>query len=123
VTSSPPEGYRTLTPRMVVRDVDAATRFLRVVFGATGEVAPGRPAELSVGDTMVLVSGAGEREVFCAFLYVYVDDVEATYERALNEGAVSLEAPMDTPYGDRRAMVRDGSGNVFQIARRLDAGR
>jgi len=34
----------------------------------------------------------------------------------LNAGAVSVEAPFDTPYGDRRAMVRDPFGNLFQIA-------
>ena len=65
-----------------------------------------------------MVSAAGERELFPAFLYVYVDDADAAYDRALAAGAVSLEAPLDTPYGDRRAMVRDPSGNVFQIAHR-----
>jgi PhnB protein len=33
-------------------------------------------------------------------------------------GAVSIEAPVDTPYGDRRAMVHDASGNILQIAHR-----
>jgi uncharacterized glyoxalase superfamily protein PhnB len=65
-----------------------------------------------------MVSQAGEREVFPAFLYVYVDDADAVYQRALGAGAVSVEAPWDTPYGDRRAMVRDTFGNLFQIANR-----
>jgi uncharacterized glyoxalase superfamily protein PhnB len=51
-----------------------------------------------------------------AFLYVYVDDIDATYKRALEAGAVSLEEPWDTPYGDRRGMVQDPCGNVWQIA-------
>jgi PhnB protein len=34
---------------------------------------------------------------------------------------VTIEAPLDTPYGDRRAMVRDPFGNVFQIAHRQAA--
>ena len=42
--------------------------------------------------------------------------------RALDAGAVSLEAPLDTPYGDRRAMVQDAFGNVFQIAHVLGGG-
>jgi uncharacterized glyoxalase superfamily protein PhnB len=37
----------------------------------------------------------------------------------LDAGAETMEEPVDTPYGDRRAMVRDPSGNIFQIARRL----
>jgi len=54
--------------------------------------------------------------VFPAFLYVYVEDADSAYERAIAAGAVSLEAPSQTPYGDRRAMVRDPFGNVFQLA-------
>lgn len=59
---------------------------------------------------------------FPAFLYVYVDDTDARYGRAMAAGAVSLEEPVDTPYGDRRAMVRDPFGNVYQLAHRLHAG-
>ena len=47
---------------------------------------------------------------------MYVDDADATYDRAVDAGATTLEAPLDTPYGDRRAMVRDPFDNVFQIA-------
>ncbi|WP_225440290.1 VOC family protein [Amycolatopsis eburnea] len=111
-------GYPTVLPRMVVRDVVATVAFLRTVFGATGETESGRPAEIRIGDSPLLVSAEGERELFPAFLYVYVADVEATYRRALDCGATSLEEPADQPYGDRRAMIRDPFGNVFQIARR-----
>ena len=118
MTSSPTPGYRTVTPRMVVPDPVAAVGFLRAVFGATGDVRLDRPAEVSLGDSTVLVSAAGARDVFPAFLYIYVDDVDATYERALAAGAESVEGPLDTPYGDRRAMVRDAQGNAFQMAQR-----
>lgn len=86
------------------------------MFGATGEYHADRPAEIRIGDCLVMVTAAGARELFPAFLYVYVDDADATYRRALSAGAVSLEPPLDTPYGDRRAMVRDRFGNVWQIA-------
>jgi PhnB protein len=112
-------GYHSLTPRMFVPDVDGEVEFLRAVFDATGEVQAGRPADIVIGDSVVMVSSTDERELFPAFLYVYVDDADARYQRALGAGAVSLEAPVDTPYGDRRAMVRDPFGNVFQIAHRL----
>jgi predicted enzyme related to lactoylglutathione lyase len=106
---------------MVVRDVDGAVEFLRAVLDGVGEVAPGRPAEIRIGDSLVMVSGAGSRERFPAFLYVYVDDADRAYERALAAGAESLEEPRLTPYGDRRAMVRDADGNVFQLAHRPTA--
>jgi uncharacterized glyoxalase superfamily protein PhnB len=69
-----------------------------------------------------MVSGAGPRDLFPAFLYVYVDDADAAYERALAAGAESLESPRATPYGDRRAMVRDPFGTVFQLAHRPAGG-
>lgn len=116
-----PEGYHTLTPRMVVTDVAGAVEFLRATFNASGDVVAGRPAEIRIGDSLVMVAPVGERDLFPALLYVYVADADETYRRALVAGAVTLEAPLDTPYGDRRAMVRDPFGNVFQIAHRQAA--
>jgi PhnB protein len=113
-----PEGYHSVTPRMFVSDVAAAVGFLRAVFDAEGEVEADRPAEVDIGDSKIMVSAAGERDLFPAFLYVYVDDADVTYRRATDAGATTIEEPLDTPYGDRRAMVRDPFGNVFQIAHR-----
>ena len=111
-----PSGYHTITPRMVVRDTAAAVQFLRDAFDASGDAPADRPAEVRIGDSLVMISSAGERALFPLFLYVYVDDADHTYQRALSAGATSVEAPADTPYGDRRAMVRDPFGNLFQIA-------
>jgi uncharacterized glyoxalase superfamily protein PhnB len=116
VVSGPPPGFHAVTPRMFVDDVAAQVEFLRVVFDASGEVHADRPAEIRLGDSLVLVSSAAERGRFPAFLYIYVDDADSRYRRALDAGATSLEEPLDTPYGDRRAMVRDRFGNVYQIA-------
>ncbi|MBA3907298.1 MAG: VOC family protein [Pseudonocardiales bacterium] len=101
---------------MVVSDLEGAVYFPRTVFGAVGEVHAGRPAEIRIGDSLVMITNAGERELFPAFLYVYVEDVDAAYHRAVAAGAVSVEEPTETPYGDRRAVVRDPFDNVFQIA-------
>jgi uncharacterized glyoxalase superfamily protein PhnB len=117
-----PPGYHTVTPRLVVDDAEAQVAFLRSVFDAEGELRPGGPAEIRIGDSIVLVTDAVERERFPAFLYVYVADADRTYEAALAAGAVSVEEPLDTPYGDRRAMVRDPCGTVFQIAHRAREG-
>src|ERR1700722_12366249 len=87
-------GYRTVTPRIVVDDVQAQVDFLRAVFDGSGDVEPGRPAEIRIGDSLVMVSPATEREPFPAFLYIYVEDAEAAYTRALHAGATSLEEPL-----------------------------
>jgi uncharacterized glyoxalase superfamily protein PhnB len=115
------DGYHSVTPRIVVSDVAAQVDFLRDAFGSTGEVVGGRPAEIRIGDSLVMVSSADERDLFPAFLYVYVDDADACYERSVAAGATTIEAPLDTPYGDRRAMVRDPFGNIFQIAQSNDS--
>jgi PhnB protein len=60
--------------------------------------------------------GDGIRDAATAFLYVYVEDADVAYARAMAANAVSLEAPADMPYGDRRAMVKDPWGNTWQIA-------
>ena len=118
--SAVPPGFHSVTPRMVVSDAAAVVEFLRTVFDATGDAVSNRPAEMRIGDSLVMVSEADEREIFPAFLYVYVEDADTTYQRALGTGAVSVEKPWDTPYGDRRAMVRDVFGNLYQIATRND---
>jgi uncharacterized glyoxalase superfamily protein PhnB len=114
-----PPGWHAVTPRIFVRDPEGLVGFLRNVFGARGEYRPGRPAEVRIGDSWVMVSGDDQRAPAPAFLYVYVSDADATFRRAVAEGATSLEEPWDTPYGDRRAMVRDNWDNTWQIATRV----
>jgi PhnB protein len=115
-----PDGWHTVTPRIIVRDPDNLVAFLKRVFDARGEFESGRPAEIRIGDSIVMVSdGGGLRDLAPAFLYVYVRDADATYARAMAANAVSLEAPADMPYGDRRAMVKDSWGNTWQIATHL----
>jgi len=120
-----PEGWHTVTPRLVVRDAKQLVEFLKQVFGATGEYQTGRPSVITIGDSMLMVSDAGVRSPMPAFFYVYVSDTDATYQRAIGAGARTLEPPFDTPYGDRRCMVEDKWGNTWQIATQMrsrDAG-
>ena len=111
-----PEGFHTVTPRLVATDAAKLVTFLKKAFGASGDLPNEGPAQLRIGDSLVMVSEAGPRPATEAFLYLYVEDSDATYHRAIASGATSIEAPDDMPYGDRRAMVRDPAGNVWQIA-------
>ena len=111
-----PTPKRSIIPRIVVNDVPGCASFLKSTFGATGEVFAERPTELVIGDSIVMISSLGEREHFPAFLYIYVDDTDATYQRAVAAGADVIETPSDQFYGDHRAMVKDSYGNVYQIA-------
>jgi uncharacterized glyoxalase superfamily protein PhnB len=114
-----PAGWPALIPRLAADDPAAMVSFIQQVFGATGQFNRERPSELRIGDSLLMVGSLLERELSTAFLYLYVEDTDATYERALECGAASLEAPQDMPYGDRRAMVRDPWGTTWQIATHL----
>jgi|SRR5579884_2609500 len=112
-----PKGWPRVIPRMVAKDhPDQLVRFIKEVFSATGDYQSDRPTVLTIGDSILMISEAGLRPATPAFLYIYVPDADLTYRQALDAGAKSLEQPVDTPYGDRRAMVEDPWGNVWQIA-------
>src|SRR6202165_2136305 len=116
MTKSIPAGWHSVTPRLVVHDVARLVEFLKQAFGATGDFRRDIPCELRICASLVMVSEVGVRDAMPAFLYLYVDDIDATYERALKAGAESLEKPQDMPYGDRRCMIKDPAGNIWQIA-------
>ena len=114
-----PDGWRTVTPRIITSEPEEMIRFVKDVFRGQGEFHVNRPAEIRIGDSMIMISnGGGLRDPVSAFLYVYVENVDETYQRAIEAGAETLEIPSDLPYGDRRAMVKDLWGNLWQIASR-----
>ena len=119
-----PDGWRSVTPRIVAHDAEQLVEFLRQVFGARGEYQQAIPSVVRIGDSVIMISDVGIRGPMTAFLYVYVEDADVVYRRALDAGAISLEEPFDTPYGDRRCMVEDKWGNTWQIATYMgDRGR
>jgi PhnB protein len=111
-----PAGWHTVTPRIIVSGAEKLVDFVRGVFGATGDYRPEAPAELRIGDSIIMISDAGVREPMAACLYIYVENADEIWQRAVKAGAQSIEAPLDTLYGDRRAMVKDAWGNTWQIA-------
>jgi PhnB protein len=114
-----PAGWHTVTPRIIARDAAKLVAFVKEVFEATGNYRPEAPAELRLGDSIIMINEAGVREAMPACLYVYVENADIIWQRAVKAGAQSLEAPSDTPYGDRRGMVQDQWGNTWQIATRI----
>ena len=117
-----PEGYHTITPRLFVKDADKLVRFLSSAFGAVERPRADQrsPAEMMIGDSIVIVGNVGPRPAMPAFLYLYVPDADSTYLSAICAGARSLEEPQNSHYGDRRAMVEDPFGNIWQIATHIE---
>ena len=114
-----PDGWHTVTPRIITPKPEETVHFVKEVFRGQGEFHVNRPAEIRIGDSLIMISdGGGLREPVSAFLYVYVENVDETYQRAVEAGAETLELPSDQLYGDRRAMFKDPWGNLWQIASR-----
>jgi len=118
-----PKGWHSVTPRIVARGTEELVAFARRVFQASGEYRSDIPTVIKIGDSPIMISEAGVRPPMGAFLYVYVPDTDAVYRRAVAAGARVLEEPSEQPYGDRRSMVEDKWGNVWQIATRSEKKR
>ena len=77
-------------------------------------------AKMRIGDSVVELGEARTpTQPLPPAIYLFVSDVDASYERALRAGATSLMAPKDQEYGQRNAWVKDGFGNVWYLAQEL----
>lgn len=122
-----PEGYGTVFPYIMVKDARAFMRFLRDVFDASElgrtELPDGRVANMRVriGRSKFMVAEPESSMLApmpCAH-YVYVEDVDGTLQKAIDNGANKLFEAADMPYGDRQAGISDPFGNLWWISRRL----
>ena len=111
-----PPGWPSVIPRLSVEDPSEMVNFLRQVFDAEGDFHVDRPSEMHIGRSLIMVGGTMERSPITSFVYVYVEDVDKAFEKAITLGARPLENPQEMAYGDRRAMISDPWGNCWQIA-------
>lgn len=118
-----PEGGRRVTPSLLPSKVPPLIDFLERAFGAK-EVGPrheegGRVehAFVRIGEAMIEMAEGDWLRPFG--FYVYTDDVDSVYHRAVAAGAVSIAPPADQPYGDRIAVIHDPFGNLWIPAKRL----
>jgi PhnB protein len=122
-----PEGYHTVTAYLTVSDVVKLIDFLTQAFGAKEmERMPGPDgkithAEVRIGDSPVMMGQARDQwKARPGTLYLYVEDVDAVYKRAIELGAKSLGEPTNQFYGDRSAGVEDPVGNYWWIATHIE---
>jgi PhnB protein len=118
-----PDGYHSITPYLTVEGVARLLDFLKQAFDAEQTMQLLRSngtiwhTEVKIGDSMVMMSEAcGEWKPMPSSIHLYVDDSDATYEKAIQAGATSVMEPMDQFYGDRSAGVKDPVGNFWWIA-------
>ena len=122
-----PDGYHTVTPYIVTTGVAQLIDFLKSAFDATEVTRHARPdgsvmhAEVRIGDSVVMMGeAAGNIKPFPAMLHLYVADVDAAYQRAIQAGATSLREPADQRYGDRAGGVQDAFGNQWWLATHVE---
>jgi PhnB protein len=126
---NPPEGYGRVTPYLYYKDSAAALDFLTRVFGFTEKVRMPDDsggvahAEIEFGDGVVMFGTPREdyknpQELGGAtqLVYVYVDDVDAHFERAQAAGTEIREEPADQAYGECRYTARDPEGHLWFFA-------
>jgi PhnB protein len=133
-----PEGQRSVTPHLVVRDAARAIDFYEQALGAEELMripAPGGPlmhAELRLGDSRVFLvdefpespmEGIGSPRQLGATtvtIHLFVDDVDAVVQRASAAGAKVTQPPTDMFWGDRYARIVDPFGHSWSIATHLE---
>jgi uncharacterized glyoxalase superfamily protein PhnB len=118
-----PEGYRTVTPYLVVEKAAEVTEFMKRAFGAqltfqmkNADGSIGH-SELRVGDSMIMLGSAREQfKAMPAMIHLYVEDCDAVYAKAIEAGAKAVMPVTDQFYGDRSGGVQDVAGNYWWIA-------
>ena len=126
MTSYKPDGYTTVSPYLIVDGASATIEFLRNVFGAielrrfpdpTGKI---MHAEVRMDDTVVMIAdGTTGWPPVPSHVHVYVPDVDATYKRALEAGATSVQEPVKKEDADKRGGVKDTGGTTWWIATKV----
>lgn len=118
-----PEGHNIVSPYIVVTGVGKLIDFAKQAFDAKEVYVSKRPdgtvmhAEVKIGDSILMMGDGGENgKTFLAMLHIYVEDADATYQRALQAGAKSIREPADQPYGDRSGGVEDSFGNQWWMS-------
>ena len=126
-----PEGYHAITPYIVVDDAERAIEFYKDAFGADEHVRMPGPdgkiahAELQIGDSKLMLSDPFEQSNVkspsdrggpTSSIFMYVEDVDATFEQARRAGASVVSELEDMFWGDRFGTLTDPFGHVWSIA-------
>ena len=115
--------FHTITPYLVAPNALELLEFVKQAFGAQETMrsigsAGGLHAEVRFEDCALMIGGGydykGPSKI--SAWHFYVPDVDAVYQRALELGATSIAPPLDQPYGERSASIKDMAGNVWYIA-------
>jgi len=122
-----PDGYHTVTPYITVDNAGEVMDFLKKAFDAQEAFAMRddkgnvRHAEMKVGSSMVMLGSSHDQwKARPGNFYLYVEDCDAAYKKALAAGGKSLNEPATQFYGDRHGAVTDSQGNTWWLATHVE---
>ena len=122
-----PDGYSTVSPYLVVDGAEGTIDFLKQVFGAVelrrfaNDEGGLRHAEVRLDDTVIMLADSIDNwPAIPSYAHVYVDDVDAVYQRALAAGATSVQEPSKKDDEDKRGGVQDSGGTTWWIATKME---
>jgi PhnB protein len=116
-----PEGYPQLMPYLIIENADAFFEFTKNVFGAEERYKAMRTetlimhGEIGIGSAVIMFADATEQfKKQTAGMFLYVDDCDSVYQKALDNGATTATEPANQSYG-RSAGVTDPFGNTWWL--------
>jgi PhnB protein len=134
-TKPVPEGYHHITPYLIIKGAAAAMDFYKDVFGATEIMRMPQPdgrighAEMKMGDSVIMLADEyPEMDIISPItlgnspvgILLYVDDADATFNKAVSRGAKVNKPLADQFYGDRSGTIIDPFGHKWTIATHVE---
>ncbi|MFT5658352.1 MAG: PhnB protein [Gammaproteobacteria bacterium] len=131
-----PRSYRTATPCLTVINIDSAVAFYQAAFGAevlsshlSADDSTTVHATIKIGNSMVVLNlEAPEQGILSPVssgfsagqIHLYVDDIDASWNRAVEAGAEIRNPLYDAYWGDRTGMLADNHGHLWSIASKIE---
>ena len=131
-----PRGYRTATPCLTVFDIDSAVAFYQAAFGAEllsrqagSDEAVAVHATVKIGNSIIALNreapelgmlSPASLGASVGQIHLYVDNVDTSWERALEAGAMTHTPLYDAYWGDRTGILLDGNGHQWSIASKIE---
>ncbi len=130
-----PDGYHNVTPYLFVRSAASAIDFYKSVFGAVETVRMAGPngkimhAELKIGDSIVMLADENPQTAmmspqtvggFSVGLHLYLENVDAVIQKALENGAKALRPIKNQFYGDRSGSLLDPFGHLWTVSTHVE---
>jgi PhnB protein len=132
MSSTIPEGFHSVTPMLLFKDARKAIDFYKQAFGAAERFAMPGPdgkgvmhAELLIGNSIIMMGEENPHEPCKSAVslggspvsfYVYVDNVDEAFQRALDAGGQSRMPLQDMFWGDRAGTLQDPFGYSWMLA-------